>query len=55
MWAELFLDNKDNVLSELDFYISSLTASRDALAEEDADRLIALLDEGRKRKELVDG
>ena len=55
MWAELFLDNKDNVLSELDFYISSLTAYRDALAEEDADRLIALLDEGRKRKELVDG
>ena len=55
MWAELFLDNKQNVLSELDFYIASLTAYRDALAREDTDTLITLLDDGKKRKELVDG
>ncbi len=55
MWAELFLDNKENILSELDFYISSLSAYRDAVAQDDLDSLITLLDEGKKRKELVDG
>ena len=55
MWAELFLENKDNVLFELDYYIDSLTAYRDAIAYDDMDKLIALLDEGKKRKEEVDG
>lgn len=55
MWAELFLANRDNVLKELDFYIESLTAYRNAIYQEDAELLIALLDEGRKRKEEVDG
>ena len=55
MWAELCLDNKENVLFELDYYIASLAAYRDALAREDSEKLIALLDEGKKRKELVDG
>lgn len=55
MWAELFLENRENVLQELDFYINSLQAYRDAVAASDMDRLIALLDEGRRRKEEVDG
>lgn len=55
MWAELFLDNRENILRELDFYINSLTAYRDAVANKDMDTLIALLDEGKKRKEQVDG
>ena len=55
MWAELFLNNRDNVLSELDFYIASLQQYRDAVKEQDMDRLVQLLDEGRKRKEQVDG
>ncbi len=55
MWAELFLENKKNVLFELDHYLASLQAYRDAIAEEDMPRLVALLDEGRKRKEEVDG
>lgn len=55
MWAELFLENKDHTLRELDFYISSLQAYRDAIAAEDRQKLIALLDEGRKRKEEADG
>lgn len=55
MWAELFLENKDNVLYELDYYINSLQAYRDAIAAGQEDKLIALLDEGRKRKEQVDG
>lgn len=55
MWAELFLLNKDNVLSELDFYINSLQAYRDAVRNDDKDKLISLLDEGRRLKEEVDG
>lgn len=55
MWAELFLSNKENVLLELNTYIESLEAYKDALLREDEETLIALLDEGRKRKEEVDG
>ncbi len=55
MWAELFLSNRENVLSELDFYIKSLSAYRSAIENHDEAALIALLDEGRKRKEEVDG
>lgn len=55
MWAELFLSNKENVLYELDAYISSLQQYKEALINEDEENLIALLDEGRRRKEEVDG
>lgn len=55
MWAELFMENKENVLRELDFYIQSLTAYRDAIASDDMPHLISLLEEGKKRKEEVDG
>jgi prephenate dehydrogenase len=55
MWAELFLENRENVLEELDFYIQSLQAYRDAVAASDMDALTALLDEGKRRKEEVDG
>lgn len=55
MWAELFLRNRENILTELDFYIKSLQTYRDAIFSEDMDSLIQLLDEGRKRKEEVDG
>ena len=55
MWAELFLENKENVLSELEFYINSLCSYRDALAAEDPQTLTALLEEGKRRKEEVDG
>ena len=55
MWAELFMENKDFVLEELKFFIASLTAYRDALQDNDMDTLTALLEEGKKRKEEVDG
>lgn len=55
MWAELFLENKDFVLFELDQYLSSLTAYRDAIAAGDEETLISLLTEGKLRKEEVDG
>lgn len=55
MWAELFLSNRENILYELDYYIESLQKYRSAIENADEDRLIALLDEGKKRKEEVDG
>ena len=55
MWAELFLENKENLLFELDQYIGSLSAYRDAISANDQTQLIALLEEGKKRKEEVDG
>ena len=55
MWAELFMENKDHVLHELDFYIESLKFYRDALSENDINKLTALLEEGKRRKEEVDG
>lgn len=55
MWAELFLSNRNNILQELDILISSLQEYRNAIEKQDQDKLITLLDEGRKRKEEVDG
>ncbi len=54
MWAELFLSNKENILFELQTYITSLQAYQDAIASDDEQTLIALLAEGRKCKEEVD-
>ena len=55
MWAELFLENREFVLSELDTLIAALGTYRDAVAADDSETLIALLDEGKRRKEQVDG
>ena len=55
MWAELFLENRENVLFELDYYIDSLKQYQQAIRDEDMDTLVALLDEGKKRKEEVGG
>ena len=55
MWAELFLSNKENILSELDTYISNLQKYKDAISNDDEDALVSLLDEGRRMKEEVDG
>ena len=55
MWAELFLSNKENILNELDHYIENLSQYRNAIKQNNEELLIQLLDEGRKRKEEVDG
>lgn len=55
MWAELFLENRDNVLFELDYYIESLKQYQKSIRDNDMDALVRLLDEGKKRKEEVDG
>ena len=55
MWAELFLENRDYIAEELNIYIDALTQYRDAIEVRDRDKLVRLLEEGKKRKEEVDG
>lgn len=55
MWAQLCMENKENVLFELDTYIENLQCYRQALQNEDMQTLVTLFDEGRRRKEEVDG
>ena len=55
MWAELLLSNKENILYELDTYINNLSKYRCAIEQGDPSDLIDLLNEGRMRKEEVDG
>ena len=55
MWAELFLENRDALLFEVDTIIASLMKYRNALNDNNFDTLRALLDEGRRIKEEVDG
>lgn len=55
MWAELFLDNKDNLLNEINYLISNLEDFKKAIEAEDKETLIRLLQEGRELKEEIDG
>ena len=50
-----YRENRENMLFELDTYISQLLSYRTALEEKDTETLIALLDEVKRRKEEVDG
>ena len=54
MWAELFLENKDNVLKELDYLIGALTQYQSAIESADFEELKDLLAQGRKCKEEVE-
>ena len=51
MWTELFLENKEALLNELDLLINSLHEYRQAIVADDADTLRGLLREGRVAKE----
>lgn len=55
MWTELFLENKEPLLYELDHLIEALCEYRDAISEHDGERLRSLLRDGRIAKELADG
>ena len=55
MWSELFLENRDYMLRELDGLMDCLMQYRAAIAENDGEALTQLLEEGKKRKEEVDG
>lgn len=54
MWTELFLENRDNLVAEIDHLVQSLKEYRTALEQGDAEMLKALLKEGSDRKERID-
>ena len=54
MWTELMSLNRDNLTVELDGLISRLCDYRDALREDDREKLNRLLRDGRLRKEESD-
>lgn len=55
MWSELFFENKEPLLYEIDGIISSLTEYRDALESGDREKMKNILRDGRLAKEEIDG
>lgn len=55
MWAELFLENKEPLLFEIESIIASLEEYRDALKNNDLEKMTEILREGRLAKEMIDG
>lgn len=55
MWTQLFLENKDHLIFEIENLQNELQKYKEALENDDAEELTRLLDEGRKIKEEVDG
>ena len=54
MWTELFLDNKDNLIFEVDNIIAELQKYSDAMKNNDPDTLRQLLKEGKEMKLKAD-
>lgn len=55
MWAVLFMENRAHLGREIDCLMAELNRYKEALAEGDAERLRALLKEGRDIKQEIDG
>lgn len=55
MWTELFLENRENLIFEIDTIIENLTEYSKALKEDNAQELEKLLRDGRICKEQIDG
>ncbi|MBQ3755131.1 MAG: prephenate dehydrogenase, partial [Clostridia bacterium] len=54
MWAELFVENKDYLVNDIDEIIKHLQEYRDAIAEGDEKELRVLLADGVKQKEAAE-
>ncbi len=54
MWTELFFDNKENLINEIDGMIERLKEYSDALKNDDRDGLCELLRQGREVKISLD-
>lgn len=55
MWSELFLENKEALIYEIETIINSLSEYKNAIKNDDFEELTALLKEGRIAKEEIDG
>lgn len=55
MWTELFLENPENLVNEIDTLIDNLKQYSDAIKAADSHTLKSLLKDGREKKALIDG
>ena len=55
MWSELFLENRDNLINEIDSITDNLLQYKKALEENDRETLTRLLRDGKLLKEQIDG
>ncbi|MBR3538359.1 MAG: prephenate dehydrogenase [Eubacterium sp.] len=55
MWTEIFMENRDCLIFELNSIIHSLEEYRDAMEKKDSEALWQLLHEGKLAKEEIDG
>ena len=54
MWTELFFDNREALLPEVEGLVERLAEYRDALRDNDRDRMMQLLRDGREVKESLE-
>lgn len=54
MWSELFIENSENLVNEIDSMISHLCEYKEAIHTKDLQQLKELLRQGRELKELAD-
>lgn len=55
MWSELFLENRDNLINEIDSIVNNLVQYKEALESNDREKLEELLRDGKILKEQIDG
>lgn len=55
MWSELFMENSDFLISEIDEIIDELSKYKNAISTGNKELLTSLLEEGRSCKERIDG
>ena len=55
MWTEIFMENKDNIIQELDYIIANLEEYKNAMEQDDPETLRTLLRDGKLAKERIDG
>ena len=55
MWSELFLENQEPLLYEINTIIDSLCEYKEAIENNDRERLKSILRDGRLAKEKIDG
>lgn len=53
LWSELFLENKEPLLTELETLIKNIENIKDTIYNNDRDKLIALLEKGHQTKEAL--
>ncbi len=55
MWSELFLENRDNLINEIDSIVENLVQYKVAMENNDREKLSDLLRDGKLLKEKIDG